>query len=506
MYVLFFLYGCYYLLGTVWGRYSSRVDFLTEYALDPSNFYLIDRTLSAILGTATVWLVYRICARFVDRKTGLVAALFLALAHLHVRDSHFGVTDVPLVFLIMCSVLFMSRIPAHPTPTHYLLAGVFAGLAMSTKYSGLFLVVPLLLSHVSLVRPSNVSVLGSMIDKRILIFVLGLALAFVAGTPFALIDFRTFLSGVRFEAWHLSSGDRIDLGRGWWYQLRFTLWHGLGWSLLGASLAGLFALARRSPRTALVLWSFPMVYYAIAGKGLTVFLRYMIPVVPFLCIAAAVCVVDLADLIVRRRFPYLQNGTTLALACLIVSPSTYNVIRSDSLLARPDSRLLATQWVQTHLAAGSSIYQTGGWERLQLPETRESLERTAEPASGAIGAMKAETDRIRADHQEANQARVFEHWTYDPQSRKFTFGHEIRHDRPRYIITASSPLFTRNEFSGGIQQLLDESYRLAKSFHATGLDQKDNFFDRQDAFYLPFAGFHDVERPGPNIDIYERAD
>jgi hypothetical protein len=29
-------------------------------------------------------------------------------------------------------------------------------------------------------------------------------------------------------------------------------------------------------------------------------------------------------------------------------------------------------------------------------------------------------------------------------------------------------------------------------------------FDRQDAFFLPIAGFSGVERPGPNVSIYLR--
>src|SRR6185369_6074762 len=148
------------------------------------------------------------------------------------------------------------------------------------------------------------------------------------------------------------------------------------WSMLVASLVGWFTLARRNPRTALVLWSFPMVYYAVAGKGLTVFLRYMIPVVPFLCISAAVSVIDLADLMARGRSIFMKNGATLVLACLIVLPSAQNVSRSDSLLNRPDSRLLAANWAQAHLEGHGSVYQTGGWERLQLPETRESLKRS----------------------------------------------------------------------------------------------------------------------------------
>src|SRR5207245_2101204 len=38
-----------------------------------------------------------------SRRVALVAAGFLAVAFLHVRDSHFGVTDVPVTFLTVCA-------------------------------------------------------------------------------------------------------------------------------------------------------------------------------------------------------------------------------------------------------------------------------------------------------------------------------------------------------------------------------------------------------------------
>jgi len=38
----------------------------------------------------------------------------------------------------------------------------------------------------------------------------------------------------------------------------------------------------------------------------------------------------------------------------------------------------------------------------------------------------------------------------------------------------------------------------------TGGGSAAGIYDRQDAFFLPIAGFRDVERPGPDVRIYRR--
>jgi hypothetical protein len=32
----------------------------------------------------------------------------------------------------------------------------------------------------------------------------------------------------------------------------------------------------------------------------------------------------------------------------------------------------------------------------------------------------------------------------------------------------------------------------------------EHLFDQQDAFFVPFAGFRGVKRPGPNFALYKR--
>ena len=503
MYILFCLYICYFLFGMSTGKYASMSDFIAEYSLNPSNLYLIGRVFSAFLGTASVFVLYKIAKHLFGEKTAAVSSLFLTLAYLHVRDSHFGVTDVALTFLIMCSILFIVRSHEDKTPRSYVYAGVFAGLATSTKYSAILLLVPMCIAHVYNVLDEGDREVGSFVDKRILGFVAVLALAFLLGTPFALLDFHTFISDFLFEVEHLSRGHLINLGRGWSYHLRFSLPLGLGWSLFSASLLGILVLIRGDRRKAMVLCSFPVVYYATIGKGYTVFLRYMIPLVPFLCVTGAVFTVAIGDRLARYLKPHLRNVTTLVVVALTILPSACNAIHFDRLLGQKDNRLIATEWVNENIEAGSSIYQSGSWAgKLQLYPTLESLERAYE--ADTLEGGKGRVLEAKIDFLRSGAANGYDEWTYYDESGSFEFDDEVQDALPRYIITEESPLVVYGTTPEGIARLLITSYCLAKSFEVIDIGNEANLFDQQDTFYVPFAGFRDVRRPGPNICIYER--
>src|SRR4029077_10866208 len=107
-------------------------------------FFLISRSFSAVFGTASVFVVYRLGRKLRGEMTGLLAALFLAFAFMHARDSHFGTTDVTMTFFILCAV--GALVDAHQTrrPARFVLAGVFAGLAAATKYNAAVLAVPVI--------------------------------------------------------------------------------------------------------------------------------------------------------------------------------------------------------------------------------------------------------------------------------------------------------------------------------------------------------------------------
>jgi hypothetical protein len=49
---------------------------------------------------------------------------------------------------------------------------------------------------------------------------------------------------------------------------------------------------------------------------------------------------------------------------------------------------------------------------------------------------------------------------------------------------------------------LKQDYVHERDFHAVTLGSPDLVYDRLDSFYVPFAGFASVERPGPNFSLY----
>src|SRR5262249_43313623 len=165
--------------------------------------------------------------------------------------------------------------------------GVLGGLAASTKYNG------------GLVAASAVAVAtwlatrGDAATRRaslrgVAAFTAAALIAFLAGTPYAIVDASHFLEDFRFEVNRVTEGHQF-LEPGWMYHLTYSLRYGLGAPLLISGLAGLCLLVARFRKEGAVICAFPFLSYAIAGRALPA--RSMPPVTPFLCITAALFIV-----------------------------------------------------------------------------------------------------------------------------------------------------------------------------------------------------------------------
>src|SRR5262249_10221205 len=130
--------------------------------------------------------------------------------------------------------------------------------------------------------------------------------------------------------------------RGWIHHARFTLRYGLGLPLLLASLAGAAWLSFTQPAKATLVLSFPLAFYIVMGQNELAYARWMVPIVPFLCLTAGVLVDGMAE----RAAALFDNpraaGVIAAAAVVLVgAPTTLESIAFDRLIARTDSRLLA---------------------------------------------------------------------------------------------------------------------------------------------------------------------
>jgi hypothetical protein len=421
--------------------------------------YMAARILSAAAGTASVWVVFRIAVRLFDRATAVAAASLLALAFLHVRDSHYGVTDVPMTFMMLIAFLCAVRVSESGTRKDVVIAGIAVGLAAATKYNGALVGVPV--AFAVFISPSKKAFSGRLVDVAIAGALA--AATFLVTSPYTLIDFDRFWADFRSDAAHLAGGHGVMLGRGWAYHATTTLRYGVGMPILVAGVAGLLLLLYRDVRRGVLVALFPVTYYALLGSGYTVFTRHMIPVVPFLCLTSGYFVAECAAWIAAcARRPECRTALAAAVVILLLWPSARSVVTFDTLLARDDSRLLVRRWIELRFPRSATIAEIS-------------------PDGGLV------------------------FLPYEGGSLPYTLSRELSRTGPRpdIVIVQSSPLRPPPDNIGELQGVLDADYTLAFAAHVVTPDPA-NVYDFQDEFFLPLTGFKNIERPGPNLDVYLR--
>lgn len=494
MYGLFLLYGGYYVAGLVSGRFAGQLDLIGEAVVEPTNLYLISRGLTALAGVITLVLLYRLGRDCRNRHTGLIAAFLLAVVYLHVRDSHFGVTDVPMTMLVVASVCCAVRGVTTDRIRSLVLAAILGGLAASTKYPGGISLLAALAALVLVTKQRRRS-WHWFVPRALMLGVISVG-CFLAGSPFVILDFSRFASDLLYESRHLAAGHTYVGSIGWWHHLSFTLRYGLGIPLLGAGIAGGVVFAIRHPRMAVVVWIFPLVYYSLIGRGYTVFTRYMVPVIPFCCLAAAIAVQEAAAGMRNRR----QGLVVSVLTLLVAVPSMMRTCRSNALLARKDSRLIGREWFEGYVRPGATVYQSNsGWGRIAIASGVASF------SSDTVATPhRRYLLRARTQYLSRRGLPEYEEWDFDEEAGSFSAPKGSCNTTPEFIVTESSPLVLYSRVPQRIQRLLDSEYVLVHEIIAHDERAWRAAYDEQDAFYLPYAGFAGVIRPGPNLRFYRR--
>ncbi len=117
------------------GTFGEFTQFLQT---DLSVFFLVSRLISAMIGTATVYVVYRVGKNMFHREgTALLAAAFLAFSFLHVNFSHWGRHWVPATGMFSL-ILFCLSHPEWSARKRYLTASLIVGVGMGvTQQVGL---------------------------------------------------------------------------------------------------------------------------------------------------------------------------------------------------------------------------------------------------------------------------------------------------------------------------------------------------------------------------------
>jgi hypothetical protein len=350
-YVLFAWVGVY--LGWVYitGRAASLAALQQLYFTSPTGIYTAGRALGVAAGTATIALLYRLGVRLTDRRTAIGAAIFLAVSPLHVRDSHYVKHDVPATLAVVAAYLARTRLwpgtrSGGPRRLDTVFAGAACGVAFSTHYYCIFLVVPLTLV---IVRGWRAHGYQACLRELIVAGVTS-AVAFFALSPFILVEPMT--------AWRdITANRQIVIDRAvttgaFAPAIRYAdmLWRdALGPPVAVLALIGTVWMLASAPARALLLLAFPIPFLLFIANTAPAS-RYLNPVLPFVALFAAWSLSQVALRAGRHGTAVFALGVAVAAA-----PGLLASVESDRFFRQDDTRTLAQRFIEANIPDGATI-------------------------------------------------------------------------------------------------------------------------------------------------------
>jgi len=468
--------------GLLLGTYSSLADFANQITADPSLFFLSGRLTSAFTGALTTLVVYKIGKIAYNQRVGLIAAWFLAVAFLHVRDSHYAVNDALLTFLTTLSLLGTVLIVQKKGLAYYVLAGGAAGLAFATKYTAIFVLVPMVIAHIVSLHLTRKQL--SLRGLKIWPLVAGFAACAggaILGSPYFILTprkvFDDIVSSIYAYGQRGFEGWQIDPAGGYIFYLKSLGW-GLGIGLLALCLVGVVVtLIKRAP-IHLILLTFPAFLYLFMGRQEMYFARFLLPALPPLLVIAA----GLIEEIAQNIKPYLrvpQPPLLFLLVMLVTVQPLGASIYNGYVLTQTDTRTLAKEWIESHLPEGSKI-------AVDWPHHGPPLATQADPGPGV--------------------SRIYEVWLVGGHGLSDYRLDDYRAKGYEYLIASSFiyniPLLDAEKDTArrNFYASLDQELTLVQTFWPNTTQTEPAFIF--DEVVGPAVSLWQRERPGPVLKIY----
>jgi hypothetical protein len=327
------------------------------------SMILVGRLLTAVLGALTAWAIWALGRQLYGKWAGFIGGLLYAIAPAAVVHAHYATVDVPATFFVAVTLVYAAKLLSSPTTRNVALAGIFAGLAAATKYNcGLVALAPavaLLLSE-RRIEPQRhrdtekgepeVTHHASRITLYAGMLIAATVLGFLIGCPGVLVNPSGFWKDFSFELAKSREGMGllfVETGNGWLYHLTSSMRFGMGVPLLLLCLAGVGYAAAKRCKQDWILLAFILPYYLLIGWAQVRFLRYIIPLLPALCLLGARLVAAPWPASVRKAVA--AAGGVAALVTLIITLGMNRLFT----LAPPQDQ--AYDWIRANVPAGSSI-------------------------------------------------------------------------------------------------------------------------------------------------------
>lgn len=299
------------------------------------NAFLAARYLVAAFSMATVALAYALGRRLFGTATGLLAAALLAVSPLEIRVAHQVRPDIVLEAIVLLAFFAFRRVGEGVKGD--VLSGVSIGAATAVKFSGALIAPSYLAARI--VAP------GSKL-RRVALAALVSLIAFAILSPYTFLRGTASVQGMDEQlAFHYL--DRAsDLGR-WGTAAAYaaTLVEALGAPALLLAVAGL-VIGRGRWREWLPLLVLPLVTFAVFSTATITQDRFLIPTLGVTALLSGPAVEALGA---------WRRSLLWALGILAVGVPLLNSIEYVRAIAKPNTKDVAAEWIESHAAEGRVV-------------------------------------------------------------------------------------------------------------------------------------------------------
>jgi hypothetical protein len=480
-YLLSALYYLYFLIGA-----SGSVEQFVAYRffVDGSDLQSIARGLGTAMSVGTVAVSAFLGRRLYGAAAGLAAGFILALMPLSVRFAHLAGTDTPAVLWIALALAWAIRVRQRGVLSDYILAGLFVGLAGATKYPAALSAVPVAVA--ALLRTPSLKQAGLWCSGGIAILVFSLT------SPFVLLDSGAFWEGFsEMGRDHLLTSTSRGTGPSWLYHLQHTFRYGLGIAGTAILLPALIWKRDKWRHEEIILVSGIVAFSAVLVAAESVFMRYALPLTPFIALFTA-RLVGLCG----NRIVLLVGLTVLA------AEPAYTSLKTRALLSGEDTRERAADWLLRHAPSRRLVHQLGECGNIQVltphrVHVRQTHFQRSYDDERIVQAYDWLADQTQLPPLYLDRTFASLSPSTEPSSPGETSGPLT--ESGVVLVRYEHPLCPPGEGlprSANIDTSLDW---VEASFSPGPLEAA--VFDEMDWYFLPIGRFGEVERTGPPIRL-----
>lgn len=333
------------------------------------NIYIYSRTLSAILGAMTVFLIFLLANRIYGGKSGIFSAAFLSVCMGFVGHNHYAKWPSLVNLLIVSTLLFcimaLNKEIISEAKKYFYLAAFLTGMAISVKFNAMSLLVPIFLTYILKFINSEQNKRLIIRFKNLLLIVIYSAFLFVIGflvlTPSFLFYIKEYLYKIRILSPDFSLkynseyiGGVLPIYTGninYFFELISIYGVPVFILILVGIILRILAFKKISKKE-IVVYSFIIIYWSI----ITVFLKdiypqtkHIIAIVPLLTLFAGKTMSDTFD---SKKINSSLKWSIFLIIFLFSLAYTY---KADLVFLKDDTRYASTKWIRENIPLGSKI-------------------------------------------------------------------------------------------------------------------------------------------------------